>query len=61
MNKIYILIPIFNDWESLNKLLVEIDETVKNLKNIFIKCLIVNDASKFISPQLNKPRNIKKN
>ena len=48
MKKIIILIPVFNDWESLNKLLVEIDETVKNLKNIFIKCLIVNDASKFI-------------
>ena len=60
MKKIIILIPVFNDWDSLEKLLGEIDETVKNIKNIFIECLIVNDASSIISPQLIKPKNIKK-
>ena len=45
MKKIIILIPVFNDWDSLEKLLGEIDETVKDIKNIFIECLIVNDAS----------------
>ena len=44
MKKIIILIPVFNDWDSLEKLLGEIDETVKDIKNIFIECLIVNDA-----------------
>ena len=60
MKKIIILIPVFNDWESLDKLLGEIDETVKNINNIFIECLIVNDASTIISPQFLKPKNIKK-
>ena len=60
MKKIIILIPVFNDWDSLEKLLGEIDETVKNIKNIFIECLIINDASTIISPQFIKPKNIKK-
>ena len=60
MKKIIILIPVFNDWDSLEKLLREIDETLKDIKNIFIECLIVNDASTIISPQFIKPKNIKK-
>ena len=60
MKKIIILIPVFNDWDSLEKLLGEIDETVKDIKNIFIECLIINDASTIISPQFIKPKNIKK-
>ena len=28
MRKVIILIPIFNDWESLEKLISEIDESV---------------------------------
>ena len=57
MKKIIILIPVFNDWDSLEKLLGEIDETVKDIKNIFIECLIVNDASTIIPPQFIKPNN----
>ena len=34
MKKIIILIPVFNDWESLMKLLKEIDENIKDIKNI---------------------------
>ncbi len=60
MKKIIILIPVYNDWDSLEKLLGEIDETVKDIKNIFIECLIINDASTIISPQFIKPKNIKK-
>ena len=60
MKKIIILIPVFNDWDSLEKLLGEIDETVKDIKNIFIECLIVNDASTIISPHFIKPKNIRK-
>ena len=31
MRKIIILIPVFNDWDSLEKLLGEIDESVKDI------------------------------
>ena len=32
MKKIIILIPVFNDWESLKKLIEEINENIKDLK-----------------------------
>ena len=34
MKKIIILIPVFNDWESLAKLINEINENIKDYKNI---------------------------
>ena len=43
--KIIILIPVFNDWESLKKLIKEINENIQNFKDIEFECLIVNDAS----------------
>ena len=58
MKKIIILIPVFNDWESLIKLLKEIDENIKDIKNISFKCLVVNDASTIKQPDLQKPKNI---
>tara|TARA_Y100001958_G_scaffold157269_1_gene151915 strand:- start:315 stop:1187 length:873 start_codon:yes stop_codon:yes gene_type:complete len=60
MKKIIILIPVFNDWDSLDKLLEEIDETVKHIKNILIDCLIVNDASTLMPPKFVKRQNIRK-
>ena len=56
MKKIIILIPVFNDWESLKKLLSEIDKNVKNIKNILIECLVINDASTIQKPKLIKPK-----
>ena len=56
MKKIIILIPVFNDWESLKKLLNEIEENVKNIKNILIECLVINDASTIQKPKLIKPK-----
>ena len=56
MKKIIILIPVFNDWESLKKLLNEIEENVKNIKNILIECLVVNDASTIQQPKMVKPK-----
>jgi polyisoprenyl-phosphate glycosyltransferase len=44
MNKIKILIPIYNDWQSVFKLLENINLQVDNLK-LEISVLIVNDAS----------------
>ena len=52
MKKIIILIPVFNDWESLEKLIVEINENIKELKKIDIECLIINDASTIKQPKL---------
>ena len=45
MKKIIILIPVYNDWESLNKLLTEINENIKSFSENNFECLIVNDAS----------------
>jgi hypothetical protein len=53
-----IVIPVFDDWKSLNKLLLKID-AVLNAKEL-VKILIINDCSKK-KPYLNlkKPNNIK--
>ena len=57
MKKIIILIPVFNDWESLNKLLSEINENIKSFSEVNFECLIVNDASTIQSLELKKPSN----
>ena len=57
MRKIIILIPVYNDWESLNKLLIEINENIELFNDINFECLIVNDASTTQPIELYKPRN----
>ena len=57
MRKIIILIPVYNDWESLNKLLIEINENIEFFNDINFECLIVNDASTTQPIELYKPRN----
>ena len=59
MVKFLIMIPVFNDWDSLNKLLVNIDNEIKNLKSIQVKCLIINDSSSIPLKNLPKVQNIK--
>ena len=59
MKKIIILIPVFNDWESLKRLLNEINENVQDIKNVIFECFVVNDASTIEQPELIKPNNIK--
>ncbi len=44
MKKIYILIPIYNDWESVSKLINEMNYCIKDL-NAEFSIIIVNDAS----------------
>ena len=44
MKKLIILIPVYNDWKSVFKLLENIDEQIKNW-NAEVSVLIVNDAS----------------
>ncbi len=59
MKKIIILIPVFNDWDSLKKLLIKIEESLKNLPNIIVEIFIVNDASTIIQPDFKKPEIIR--
>ena len=58
MKKIIILIPVFNDWESLKKLLSEINQNIDNIKNAEISCVVVNDASTKEQPEILKPKNL---
>ena len=55
MKKIIILIPVYNDWESLKKLIEEINVNIKDFHNIKFDCLIVNDASTTQLPEITKP------
>ena len=59
MKKIIIIIPIFNDWDSLNQLLLEIDQVIKKIEGIFVDCLVINDASTIKTPEINRPKNFK--
>ena len=44
MKKFIILIPLFNDWKSVSRLLNEIDQIVNNW-NVEVSIFIINDAS----------------
>ena len=44
MTKIYILIPIYNDWESVSKLIKEINFCIKDLEAEF-SIIVINNAS----------------
>ena len=59
MKKFIIMIPVYNDWDSLKKLISEINENIEITKNVQVECLIVNDASTIKQPKLNRPKNIK--
>ena len=55
MKKIIILIPVYNDWESLKKLIEEINDNIKNFDDINFECIIINDASTTQIPEFLKP------
>jgi len=44
MKKFIILIPVYNDWKSLIKLLDEINHSIKDINECSFKCIIINDA-----------------
>ena len=52
MKKIKILIPVYNDWQSVFKLLESIDSEITDL-NVNASVLIVNDASTEKRPEIN--------
>ena len=60
LNKKYIfLIPVFNDWQSLNKLLKNIDKNIPMIKGNF-KAIIINDCSTFeLKLNISKLKKIK--
>jgi glycosyltransferase involved in cell wall biosynthesis len=58
MKKFTILIPIYNDWESLEKLLNKINESIENITDAQFDCVIINDCSKIKNPKLKIPDKI---
>ena len=58
MKNIIILTPVYNDWESFTKLIVEIDKVVSNFKNMSFKLIAINDGSKEKTPPLKLPSNL---
>ena len=57
MKNILILIPVYNDWESLKKLLDEINKLIKDINQVKFKCTIIDDGSSITKPNLEKPSN----
>ena len=58
MKKFKILIPVYNDWESLTKLLNEINKEVEGIEKAEFHCVVVNDASTNKPPEIKVPKNI---
>mgnify|MGYP006090635073 CR=1 FL=1 len=58
MKKIVILIPVYNDWDSLLKLFNEINLQANNLKEVQFRCVVINDASNIDKPIIKVPTNI---
>ena len=52
MKKVKILIPIYNDWQSVFKLLENIDSQITDL-DVEVSALIINDASTELKPEIN--------
>ena len=57
MKKIIFLIPVYNDWEPLTKLLSEIDLIIKDINDYRFQCIIINDHSSINFPEITKPKN----
>ena len=58
MKKFTILIPIYNDWESLEKLLNNINNNIQNISNAEFNCVIVNDSSTISRSKVTIPSDI---
>ena len=58
MKRFTILIPIYNDWKSLKKLLFNINENIKNIPNTKFNCIIVNDCSRIKNQEIKNLSNI---
>ncbi len=58
MKKFKIVIPVYNDWESLTKLLNEINKEVQGIAKVEFHCVVVDDASTIKPPEIKVPKNI---
>ena len=58
MKNCIILIPVFNDWESVIKLLDNISVEIKEISKVNFKCIIINDASTLNKPEMTVPEHI---
>ncbi len=58
MKRIIILIPVFNDWQSLKKLIYEISLQIDNVKDCKFSMIIINDGSTISQPEIKKPYNL---
>ena len=58
MKKFTILIPVFNDWESLKKLLNELNDNIKDIKEAQFNCVVVNDCSTMKNQKIKIPSHI---
>ena len=59
MKKIFFLIPIFNDWESLETLIENIHKEIKNINNFEFNCIVINDSSTIQMGNISKPKTFK--
>ncbi len=59
MKNIIIISPVYNDWESFTKLIVEIDKVIKKYNNINFKLIAVNDGSDKKAPNISIPKTFK--
>lgn len=59
MKKIIILIPVFNDWESLETLIENIHKEIKSINNFEFNCIIINDSSTIQMGNVSKPQTFK--
>jgi glycosyltransferase involved in cell wall biosynthesis len=57
VKKFTILIPVYNDWNSLEKLLNNINDNINNIQNVKFNCIIVNDCSTIKNPGIKTPHN----
>tara|TARA_A100001011_G_scaffold369806_1_gene425494 strand:+ start:909 stop:1781 length:873 start_codon:yes stop_codon:yes gene_type:complete len=57
MKKVIILMPVYNDWESFNKLIGEINSAVDDIKDYKFECIVVNDCSTSGKSKIIKPKN----
>lgn len=59
MKNITIITPVYNDWDSFTKLIVEIDKVIENFSDISFKLIAINDGSKHKAPKIKIPKNFK--
>ena len=59
MKKIFFLIPVFNDWESLETLIENIHKEIKSINNFEFNCIIINDSSTIQMGNVSKIKTFK--